>query len=129
MKVSDYMSRDPVTIPADANYADAFRIFETGRLHHLPVVDADGRIVGIVTLRDLQLASRVFREAPVEVSEIMHEQLVSVDPDSSLDQAAARMIDARVGCLPVMEDGARLVGMLTETDLLHALRDLLREAG
>ena len=124
MKVSAYMSDAPTTIPSDADYREAFEIMHDRNLHHLPVVDANQKVVGMLTQRDLQLGARHFREASVEVSEVMHTPVVTIGPDEPLAAAARRMIADRIGGLPVM-DGERVVGVLTETDLFRALIDLL----
>lgn len=124
MKVSKYMSDAPVTIQSDSNYRDAFDIMHDQNLHHLPVVGPDEKVIGILTRRDLQLAARHFREASVEVSEVMHAPVVTVGPDEPLASAAKRMITDRIGGLPVVDNG-RIVGIITETDLLRALTDLL----
>jgi len=124
MKVSSYMSEAPTTIQTDADYREAFDIMHDRNLHHLPVVDPEGRVVGILTHRDLQLAARHFLEAEVEVSEVMHAPVVTVTPDEPLASAARLMISNRIGGLPVLKDG-RVVGVLTETDLFRALIELL----
>jgi len=128
MQVRDYMSQAPVTIDAGTDYQQAFAIMEDRDLHHLPVLDGGGDCVGIVTRRDLQLAARCFQEAPVEVSEVMHTPVTTIAPNADLGAAVERMTAERIGCLPVSENGgARLVGIITETDLLRALRDLLSQ--
>lgn len=127
MKVSNYMSETPTTIQTDADYRRAFDIMHDRNLHHLPVVDPEGGVVGILTQRDLQLAARHFLEAEVEVSEVMHTPVVTVSPDEPLASAARAMVSNRIGGLPVVE-GGRVVGVLTETDLFRALIDLLGEA-
>lgn len=124
MKVSDYMSRDPTTIRNDVDYREAFEIMHDRNLHHLPVVDAGDRVVGIVTQRDLQLGARHFREAGVEVSEVMHTPVVTIGPGDSLASAAEQMTSHRIGGLPVV-NGDRVVGVVTETDLFRALVELL----
>lgn len=124
MKVSNYMSDAPVTIQNDTDYREAFDIMRERNLHHLPVVDAGGNVVGILTQRDLQLGARHFLEAEVEVSEVMHTPVVTVGPDEPLASAAELMISNRIGGLPVL-DGDRVVGVVTETDLFRALIDLL----
>lgn len=124
MNVSSYMSEMPVTINSDVDYREAFDIMHDKDLHHLPVVDADGKVVGILTQRDLQLAARHFREADVGVSEVMRAPVITVAPDDPLKSAAERMTSARIGGLPVV-DGDRIVGVITERDLLRALVDLL----
>jgi CBS domain-containing protein len=126
MRVTDYMTAAPTTIAADADYQQAFQIMEQHDLHHLPVVGADDCVAGILTRRDLQLAARCFKEAPIEVREVMHSPVTTVAPDADLAVAVERMRSDRIGCLPVSEDGGRhLVGIITETDLLRALADLL----
>jgi acetoin utilization protein AcuB len=125
MLVNQYMSQSPVTIGVNDDYGTAFDIMKTRDLHHLPVVNEDGDVVGIVTRRDLQLGARFFHEAPTEVSEVMHAPVVTIQPDAHLSAAAERMIAERIGCLPVVDGERRLAGMLTETDLFRALKDLL----
>lgn len=124
MKVSDYMSETPMTIQTDTDYREAFDIMHDRNLHHLPVVDPAGKVVGILTQRDLQLAARHFMEAGVEVSEVMHKPVVTVTLDEPLASAASLMVDNRIGGLPVLDDD-RVVGVVTETDLFRALIDLL----
>jgi len=126
MKVSSYMSESPTTINSDVDYREAFDIMHDKDLHHLPVVDADGKVVGILTQRDLQLAARHFREAGVDVSDVMHTPVVTISPDEPLYSAAERMIEGRLGGLPVVE-GDRIVGVVTERDLLRALVDLTKD--
>jgi CBS domain-containing protein len=101
---------------------------EAKDLHHLPVVDGSQSVIGIVTRRDLQLAARCYGTAPVEVSEVMHTPVITITPDSALRDAADRMRREGIGSLPVCdsEDG-HLVGIITETDLLRALSELLAE--
>jgi CBS domain-containing protein len=125
MRVRDYMTAAPVTIRSDEDYDAAFEIMEKQGLHHLPVVNAAGEVVGIVARRDLQLAARYFHEAPAEVGDVMHSPVVTISPNASLSAATERMMEERIGCLPVTEDGKHVVGMLTETDLFRALRTLL----
>jgi acetoin utilization protein AcuB len=125
MLVSQYMSQSPVTIGVNEDYGSAFDIMKARDLHHLPVVNDDGDVVGIVTRRDLQLGARFFHEAPTEISEVMHAPVVTIAPDANLSAAAERMIAERIGCLPVVDGERRLAGMLTETDLFRALKDLL----
>jgi CBS domain-containing protein len=127
MQVRDYMSPSPITIREDADYGEAFGIMEQRDLHHLPVVNKGDEVVGIVARRDLQLAARYFHEAPVEVGEVMHTPVVTIASDADLSVAVERMMEDRIGCLPVAEDGKHLVGIITETDLLRALGLLLAE--
>jgi CBS domain-containing protein len=121
--VQDIMSRDPVTIGPDAPLGVALETMRRREIRHLPVVDADGRLVGILTDRDLRQAcfarTRALRESftDLRVEDVMTWAVVTIPPGASLRQAAAVMFDRRIGGLPVVSDG-RLVGILTERDLL-----------
>ena len=127
MQVSDYMNPTPVTIDTGADYKQAFEVMKQKNLHHLPVLDSDRKIVGILALRDLKLAAQLFHEAPVEVGDVMHNPVTTIAPDADLMSAIDRLTEQGIGCLPVFDESkGELVGILTETDLLRALRDLLR---
>jgi acetoin utilization protein AcuB len=131
MQVSDVMTRTIVTVPATATCHDAMMLMVRHRIRHLPVVCADGTLAGIVTDRDLRhhlFRPDVFPEierTPVEellssvkVWEMMTSPVVSVAPSAELEAAARRMLEDKLGSLPVVEDGG-VVGIITETDLLR----------
>ena len=109
------------------SYWKASEIMHEKDLHHIPVIDANEKIVGILTLRDLKIAAMHFGEAHVDVSEVMHSPVVTVAPDVPLAEAARQMVDNRIGGLPVLDASGQIVGILTETDLLRALIDQLGE--
>ena len=125
MQVESYMSHAPITIRDDTDYWKASEIMREKDLHHIPVINQDETVVGILTLRDLKMAAMHFGEAHVEVSEVMHSPVVTVAPGQALADAARIMIDNRIGGLPVLNDGGQIVGILTETDQLRALVDQL----
>ncbi len=125
MQVEGYMSHAPITVRADTDYWEASRIMQEKELHHIPVVNENEKVVGILTLRDLKTAAMHFGGAHVEVSEVMHSPVVTVAPGESLAEAARQMVDNRIGGLPVLDANGQIVGILTETDLLRALIDQL----
>ena len=127
MQVESYMSRAPVTIRDDSVYWKAFDIMQEKDLHHIPVVDESNAVVGILARRDLQIAAQHFKEVPMDVAEVMHSPVVTISPGEPLSEAARKMIDQRIGGLPVMDSDGEMVGILTETDLLRALIDRLGE--
>ena len=139
MLVKDVMTKDPFTIDADAPIGTAMDLMRTKNLRHLPVVDNAGAILGIVTDRDLRHAAfspaigeylstsgqrrlQQFGEAldNVRVKDAMTWGVVTTHPEAPLGHAALIMSERRVGSLPVVADG-RLVGMLTERDVLRAV--------
>jgi len=125
MRVESYMSHAPITIRDDTVYWEAFDIMREKDLHHIPVVDGNDAVVGILTRRDLEKSAQHFKEAPVEVSEVMHSPVVTITPDEPLSAAAANMMEHRIGGLPVLDADDQIIGILTETDLLRALVDQL----
>jgi CBS domain-containing protein len=135
MRVRDIMSQQVVTITPSESCLDAVVRMQRARARHLPVVNREGALVGIVTDRDLRhhLFSRRAFEAlgstrvdvlldEVHVAGIMSTDLVTATPEMSLIEVAAAMRAEKVGALPVLEQG-RVVGIVTETDLLrHVVR-------
>lgn len=131
MQIKELMSRDVKTIGVRESCHEAVARMSRARMRHLPVVDASGQLVGIVTDRDLRhrlFTPAVFREigaVPVEsllkntaVREVMSTPVVTVSPGDDLEKAARLMLVDKVGALPVVEAG-RVVGIITETDLLR----------
>ncbi|MBI3031229.1 MAG: CBS domain-containing protein [Candidatus Rokubacteria bacterium] len=139
MKVKEVMTRDPVTVDPEAPLGTAMDVMRRKRIRHLPVVDDAGRLLGIITDRDLRQAT--FAPALAEhlslgaqrrlrgigqaledlrVKHAMTWVVVTTDPEATIARAAVVMFERRIGSLPVVEDG-KLVGILTERDLLLAL--------
>jgi acetoin utilization protein AcuB len=133
--VHDWMTRAPVVVRADAPVAVAVDLLRAGKIRHLPVVDETGRLVGIVTDRDLRqlvfdpMVQEALGETAVTLSgfkvrEVMTWGVVSVRPDTDLRAAARLMRERKLGALPVVRDGA-VVGILSETDVLAAFEKVL----
>jgi acetoin utilization protein AcuB len=138
MLVKNKMTRDPVAVASSASIAEALRVVREHRMRHLPVVD-DGELVGIVSDRDLRLAmpSPLGAERPefvalvesTPVDAIMSRDVITAGPTDTLEDAAVRMRRSRVGALPVVDALGKLVGILTETDILHAFAEVFTAAG
>ncbi len=133
MRVRDLMSQQVVTIGASDSCQEAAARMYGARVRHLPVVDSEGMLVGIVTDRDLRhhlFTPQVFRDLgtlsvdtllkAVPVSEVMSTPVVTARPEEELLAAAHDMLEDKVGSLPVVQ-GGRVVGILTETDLLRQI--------
>jgi CBS domain-containing protein len=134
MRVRELMQKDVVTVDAAAHLDVAEELMRMDRIRHLPVV-SDGRLVGLVSQRDLfraALSSAIARSpqdeqrwlARIPVRQAMTREVLSAHPDADLGHAVEMMLRERVGCLPVVEEG-RLVGLLSETDCLRCLAGLL----
>ncbi len=136
MKVRDLMSDEVVTLHADSPMVDAEEIMGFRRLRHLPVVDAQKKLVGIITYRDLfrhylgphngqSWIEHQVQKARVKVREIMHQKVESISPDAPLLDAARTIRTTTFGCLPVIDDAGALVGIITEADFVRLADALL----
>lgn len=137
MPVRNWMHPAPTVVRADTAVAVAGELMRTRKIRHLPVVDAEEHLVGIVTDRDLRqvvfdpmiqerLGEAVHALDGLAVREVMTWGVVSVRPSSDLRETAFLMHERKIGALPVV-DGGRVVGILSETDVLAALNQILRQ--
>jgi acetoin utilization protein AcuB len=136
MLVKDYMARHPITIGPDTKLVEAQRIMASSGIKHLPVVDDDKRLVGILTpsrfaITPEKLASLNIWEISDYLTGLKASQLMvkgnalcTIDPEATLEEAAERMLARSITGLPVVEDGV-VVGIITQVDLLFELRNLL----
>ena len=134
MRVSEWMTPAPITVTPSVAVPRVQQLMAHRRIRHLPVVE-DGRLVGIITDRDVRTVqaspatSLDVRELNyllerLTVRAVMTHPVVTVAPHESLDEAVRLMLENRIGGLPVIE-GERLVGILTEVDLLRAFSSTL----
>jgi len=141
MLVRDRMSRYPITVTAAVPIDEALKVMRENKVRRLPVVDRDGRLVGIVSEMDLLYASPSpatslsvyeihYLMARITVQDVMTKEVISIEEDTPLEEAARIMVDNKIGGLPVVRNGT-LVGIITETDLFRIFLELLgaREKG
>lgn len=124
MLVRDRMSTPAVTIRSDTDYKSALRAMESHALHHLPVLDRNGKLVGMAAERDLLIAAMHYLQSNIEVGDVMHRGIVTTTPGTSLAGAAKLMASERIGGLPVIDDSGALVGIITEADILRAFAEV-----
>lgn len=120
LKVSDLMTTALMTINADEPLSEAKIDMELGLVHHLPVIDDRGRLVGIVSDRDITRRSDKKR-----VADVMSRDVVTTRPDAPAHLAASMMLDFRIGSVPVVDDAGTLIGVVTLTDYLSLARRAL----
>jgi CBS domain-containing protein len=128
--VEAVMQREVASVRSDERLDFVDDVMALGRVRHMPVVDG-GKLVGIVTQRDLLAASlsraldfdarerRTFLRS-VEVGEVMSRKPITVGPKAKLSEAAQLLLRHKIGCLPVVGPDGEALGLLTETDLLRA---------
>lgn len=121
MLVRDRMTKNPVTIEPDDFLNAALQRMKTGGFHRLPVI-ANGKLVGIVTERDLRAHQGYLEHT--KVNGIMTENPWTIGGDSTLEEAAQIMLHRQIGGLPVIANG-RLLGIITATDVLRAFLEVM----
>ena len=128
--VRDWMTANPVTIGPKTNLHDAHKLMQERHVRRLMVVE-DGKLIGIITLGDVQEAEpssatslSVFELnyllAKLTIDEIMTRKVITVAVDATVRETARLMLDNEIGGLPVME-GDKLVGIITESDIFRVL--------
>lgn len=141
MLVGERMTRNPVTILETASIDDGLHLMRERKVRRLPVVDASGQMVGIVSDKDLLHAAPSpatslsvyelhYLLSKLSIKQVMARPVITVAADTPLEEAARIMADSKIGGLPVV-DGNKLVGIITETDIFKVLVELLgaRTAG
>src|SRR5262245_36145586 len=125
--VGQFMTTDLFTVRPDDLLDLAASVMQWRHIRHVPVEDADGRLVGLVTHRALlRVLSNGGRSSVVTVSDVMVKKLVTVSPATTSLEAIEIMRGNRVGCLPVVEDG-QLIGIITSFDFLEASARLFEQ--
>ncbi|MBP6632581.1 MAG: CBS domain-containing protein [Kofleriaceae bacterium] len=134
--VRHIMTTPVVTFFAEQTLPLADDVMHLKRFRHLPVIDEEQRLVGLVSHRDLLRAQisnligltpeqRQARQADVQVKDLMTIDVWRVHPDTRASIAGQTLLDHRFGCLPVVDDTGVLVGIITERDFLRfAIRTL-----
>src|SRR5512138_2453204 len=127
MLVKDYMTRHPLMVDPDMTVVEAQRYMGENNVRRLPIVGDGKRLLGLVTRQNLlvdparlgsldmwEIAGHLSRMTVQDVM-IKAKDVITIGPDTTIEEAACIMIENKVGCLPVLEDGV-IVGIITETD-------------
>jgi acetoin utilization protein AcuB len=141
MLVGERMTKRPITTRPDTSIDDALKLMRDSKVRRLPVLDRNGKLVGIITEKDLLYVSPSpatslsvhelrYLISKIKVQDVMAKDVITVTEYTPLEEAARIMADNKIGSLPVMRDG-KLVGIITETNLFCIFLELLgaREKG
>lgn len=135
MYVKDKMTKDLKTIGLNASVTEAIELMGENKLHRIPVIDQNNKLLGLLT------ASTINKNTPnnssslsiyeinymlnnIKVSDIMLRNVVTIDKDALLEEAAAKMRENNIGCLPVVED-EKVIGIITHNDIFDAFIEYL----
>ncbi len=128
--VHQFMTTDLFTVRPDDIVDLAASVMDWEYIRHVPVEDDDGRLVGLVTMRDMLKVLSIRRkrgDEPVSVAQIMRPDPLTVHRDSLSADALRLMRDRKVSCLPVTDDDGMLVGLITNYDLLKVAAGWMEE--
>jgi acetoin utilization protein AcuB len=123
------MTRNLVTLSPETSVAEALSLCRERRIRHIPIVK-EGRLVGIVSDRDLRDASPALGDAQrgsalqeIRVGDVMTREVSTADPQDSIENLAQEMYELKIGSLPVVaeEDEEKLLGIVTSSDVMRAL--------
>lgn len=126
--VRNWMTPDPITVKLETSLPEVHQIMVSEEIRRLPVVDDEGRLLGIVTLGDvrgaqpspatsLSIWEMNYLLSSLDVEKIMTPDPITVDPDQTIGEAARIMLENRISGLPVTETDGCLVGIITESDI------------
>jgi len=135
MLVYERMSRHPMTVSPNAPVEQALKRMRDEKVRRFPVVDDDGKLVGIVSDKDLLYAAPSpatslsiyelhYLYSRITVSQVMTRSVITVEESDPIEEAARVMVDNKIGGLPVMREG-KLVGIITETDIFKTLMEMM----
>ena len=136
MYVKDNMIPGPITIKADQSVSEAVDLMSENSLHRLPVVDDQGKLIGLVTesvisrntpnsASSLSVFELNYLLNKLKISDIMIKDVITIGKDALLEEAATVLRKYDIGCLPVTEEDNRLIGIITHNDIFTAFIDLL----
>jgi acetoin utilization protein AcuB len=137
MFVSRSMTRKVITVAPDEEIFKAQELMAANKIRHIPVVETDGRLIGIVTDRDIRsaLPYKFFKQSPsaeekkklsqLKIKDIMTQNPMTISAAHTLQDVLLMIQDARVGALPVVDENGILDGIISVRDLLRAFINVL----
>jgi acetoin utilization protein AcuB len=124
LKIEQFMTRYPIVTSRTTSIQEAFSLIRKKGIRHLPVVDAQGQLVGLISDRDIKIAISLEGAERMTVEDLMISNTYFVENTASLHDVASSMAEKRLGCVPVLEKG-QLVGIFTTEDALRSLSELV----
>ncbi|MDD3375079.1 MAG: CBS domain-containing protein [Candidatus Omnitrophica bacterium] len=132
--IKNIMVTNVITIGIDEPFSHVWDVLKPSKIRHLPVVDTQGKLKGIITLRDLYRIVSPRKEVEEEglfylkedlekfiLSNVMTENVLTLSADQTLGQALDLMVKKKFGCIPIVDEEGVLIGILTQIDVLRAI--------
>jgi acetoin utilization protein AcuB len=125
-KIDKVMTPMPHTIGKEQSMRTAMELMRNHQIRHLPVLH-EGKLIGVLTDRDIKLASSFQNSGDLTVEDVMTPDPYSVTPDTPLDRVSETMAQHKYGCAIVAQENGKVVGIFTANDGLLYLKDVMRE--
>ena len=136
MLVKERMTSPAMTVTPDISFQDALKLMRDHKFRRIPVVDHEGKLIGIVSERDLLHASPSPATSlsvwevnyllwKLKVADIMTHHVITIDQDAPIEDAANLMVTRKIGGLPVVDHAGKVAGVITETDIFKAFAEML----
>ena len=136
MYVKDHMTKNPITITADTSISKSLDLMAKNHFHRLPVVDENGRLIGLITeglvsessgrnQTSLDMFQLNYLLSRTKAKDIMITNVTTIGPDVFLEEAAGAMLKAGISVLPVIDEERNVIGIITEKDIFQALLDIM----
>lgn len=137
MRVKTWMTKNVITVSPEESMMKASKLMKDHDIRRLPVVDADNRLIGILSDRDIKEASPskattldvhelYYLLSEIKVKDIMTKQAIALHVDDTVEKASVVMHDRRVGGLPIIDDDNKVVGIITESDIFRVFIEITR---
>lgn len=135
MLIANWMTKDVITITPDRSMMKASKVMKDKNISRVPVVDENGKIIGIVSDRDIKDASPskattldmhelYYLLSEIKVKDIMTKKPTTIRADGTVEKAAVLMLEGNFGGLPVVDDDNVVVGIITDTDIFKVLVEI-----
>lgn len=136
MYVKDNMIKNPYTVSLDQSVSQVLDIMSASKVHRLPVVDKTGKLLGLITdsliakatpssSSSLSVYEINYLLNKISIKDIMVRDVITINPDALIEEAATLMRKNNIGCLPVVDDKNCVIGIITHNDIFDAFIDLL----
>lgn len=135
MLISEWMTKDPITATPDSSLMQATKLMKENQIRRLPIIDDAGKLVGIVSDRDIRAASpsqattlevheMYYLLSELKLKSIMTKKPLSVKATDTVERAALIMTENRIGGLPVVDDADKVVGVISDMDVFRVLIEI-----
>ncbi|KUJ96418.1 MAG: CBS domain containing membrane protein [Desulfonauticus sp. 38_4375] len=135
MLIKDWMTKEVITVTPDTSMLKASKILKEHNIRRLPVIDEQGKLIGIVTDRDIKDASPskattldvhelYYLLSEIKVKDIMTPNPITINVNDTVEKAAITMLKKKIEGMPVVDEDEKVVGIITDTDVFKVLIDI-----